>query len=247
MQFGFGSGLLYATRTDTAGPNTPVRFGALQDVTIGFDGEIKELFGQYQFPLAVARGKVKIEGKAKFAQIDAVEYNETFFGQTVTVGQELGAFNETHTIPATPFQVTVTNAADFVDDLGVFDALTGTQYTRVSATPSAGQYSVNTTTGVYTFNTADAGDSVYINYTYTESTTGNTITIDQKLMGVTPTFQAWFQQSFNNKMVTIKLLACVSNKLSFPTKLDDFVVQEFDFQAFANSGGHIGAITTAPV
>ena len=77
-QFAFGGGALYAVRTDI--PNaTPTKFGALQDVQLDFSGDLKELYGQGQFALALARGKAKIEGKAKFAQINGAIFNNLFF------------------------------------------------------------------------------------------------------------------------------------------------------------------------
>ena len=44
-QYMFGSGLVYGTRNDTTG-NTPRLFGTLQDVSIDFDGEIKDLLAR---------------------------------------------------------------------------------------------------------------------------------------------------------------------------------------------------------
>jgi hypothetical protein len=35
------------------------------------------------------------------------------------------------------------------------------------------------------------------------------------------------------------LYNCVAAKLSFGTKLEDFVVPEFDFQCFANAAGQV--------
>ena len=51
----FGSGALFAVRGDVAN-STPVKFGALQEASVEFSASSKELYGQFQFPLAVARG-----------------------------------------------------------------------------------------------------------------------------------------------------------------------------------------------
>ena len=45
-------------------------------------GDVKQLYGQKQFPEAVARGKCKITGKSKFAAINGKMLNDLFFGQT---------------------------------------------------------------------------------------------------------------------------------------------------------------------
>jgi hypothetical protein len=42
----------------------PRQFGIVQDVTIDFDWTDKELWGQNQFPVAIARGQGKITGKS---------------------------------------------------------------------------------------------------------------------------------------------------------------------------------------
>ena len=74
--------------------------------------------------------------------------------------------SEPWTVPGTPFQVTVLNSAAFVLDLGVRYVSTGLSLSLVSANPAQGQYSVNSTTGVYTFNSADQNANVVIAYAY---------------------------------------------------------------------------------
>jgi hypothetical protein len=70
---------------------------------------------------------------------------------------------EARTVPATPFQITVAEASTFSCDLGVTYA-SGTSLTRVTATPAAGQYSVDLTTATYTFNVADVGQALDFSY-----------------------------------------------------------------------------------
>jgi hypothetical protein len=61
--YSFGSGVLLGTRTDI--PNaTPVNFGLVQEVTIDETATIKELTGQFQRPVAIARGSIKTTGNA---------------------------------------------------------------------------------------------------------------------------------------------------------------------------------------
>lgn len=237
MQYAFGSGLLWASRTDIANA-TPVRFGAMQDVQIDFSGELKELYGQYQFPLDTARGKVKITGKSKLAQISAVQYNSLFFGQSTATGQHVVADGETGTVPAaTPWQITVANGANFVVDLGVRWADTGLPLNLVAASPATGEYSV-ATGGVYTFATADAGKSVLLDYVYS-LTTGTTITGVNTLMGASPRFTATFNNTYEGNQLTLRLFACTSTKLTFATKIDDYTIPELDFSAYANSAGQV--------
>ena len=92
MQLAFGAGALWGNRTDvTGGGIGPDQFGILQDVQIDFDWTTKELWGQFQFPVDIARGQGKISGKAKFARIFGTIYGDLFFCHTPAAGQSTGA------------------------------------------------------------------------------------------------------------------------------------------------------------
>jgi CTP:molybdopterin cytidylyltransferase MocA len=111
----------------------------------------------------VARGKCKIAGKAKFAQIVGKHVNDLFFGQTMNTGQKLTALDEPQNVPGVAaYTITVTNSAQFVDDWGVRYSVTGLPLAKVSSAPVQGQYSVSA--GVYTFASADASAAVLISY-----------------------------------------------------------------------------------
>ena len=156
--FEFGAGTLWGFPVggNTAANPTPMKFGTLQDVSLDISGDVKQLYGQKQFPEAVARGKCKITGKSKFAAINGKMLNDLFFGQTMPAGMIKTSLDEDIApIPATPFQITVANAATFKQDWGVRYTATGLPLTRVASGPVQGQYSVNTSTGVYTFASAD--------------------------------------------------------------------------------------------
>lgn len=240
-QYTFGTGNLYTT---PVGGGAPFRFGALQDVTLDFAADVKQLFGQYQFPLDVARGKTKIEGKAATGEINASAFNTYYFGQTVTPDEELlQVINEAHTVPAmSTYTVTVTHGADFVLDLGVYDATTGNQLTQVASMPATGEYTVSAV-GLYTFNSAQADTDMLFNYLY-EGTTGNSLAIGNPLMGSTPKMQMVLSQIYNANTVTLLLYSCTAEKLSLPFKQDDYLIADMSFQAQANAAGQIGRFTT---
>lgn len=242
MQFNFGVGNLFAIPLGVTTP-TPDRFGVVQDVSIDFSFSEKELYGQNQFPVAVARAKGKINGKAKFANIDATLYNDLFFGNTMATGIEAVAVDEAGTIPSPsgPYTVTVANSATFVADLGVVYTATGAKMTRVASVTVAGQYSV--AAGVYTFYSADAGLGVKISYTYTSASTGNEIPITNNLMGQSPLFTAVLSESFQGKVINVHLNKCMSSKLSLPMKNEDYTIPEFDFFAMDDGTGNIGTIS----
>jgi len=101
MQLSFGSGALWGERTDVIGSGIgPRQFGVLQDIQIDFDWSDKELYGQLQFPVAIARGQGKITGKAKFAQILGLLYSDIFFGVTPATGQFAVSQLEAATVPS---------------------------------------------------------------------------------------------------------------------------------------------------
>lgn len=242
-QYGFGSGVLFGTRNDVANA-TPIDFGALQDISLDFSFNLKELHGQSQFPLSIARGSGKIGGKAKTGRLSGKMFNDLFFGETISTGQaEATAYHEAGSIPGTPYTITVANGATFVRDLGVVYALTGLPLKLVAAAPTTGQYSVNVATGAYLFAAADTLLGVLISYGYSIAATGQSFTINNQLLGVTPTFGVKLYAPYGGKQLNVNLFKCVSSKLAIPTKLEDFMITEIDFSAFANAAGVIGNVS----
>ena len=235
--YSFGSGVLWGTRSDVANA-TPVNFGLVQEVTIEETATIKELVGQFQHPVAIARGSVKTTGKAKVAKISGLAMASLYHGMPLTTGQVATAFGEAGTVPATStYTVTAANSATWVDDAGVIYAATGLPLTKVASGPTVGQYSVSA--GVYTFAAADASAAVLLNYTYTVSVAGQKFTVANQLLGYTPTFKLKFYTTFQGNPVSVQYNNCTANKLSFVTKLEDFVMPEFDFSCFADAGQNI--------
>jgi hypothetical protein len=242
MQYSFGSGVLYGRSIDTVNA-TPVRFGALQGVSLDFSFTVKELYGSFQFPIALGRGTGKITGKADFAQINAQAYNDLFFGTgNVATGALRTAVGETATVTANI--VTASHNSTFVNDLGVIRSSDGAVFTKVANVPVGTQYACNTSTGVYTFNASQANAGVAISYTYNDANSGKQISITNQLLGTSPQFAAVFTETFNGKSMTIALNACMSSKLSMSTKLEDFTIPAFDFMAFADASNNIGTINT---
>ena len=246
MQLNFGSGALWGERTDLTGSGIgPRQFGVLQDIQIDFDWTEKELYGQLQFPVAIARGQGKISGKAKFAQILGLLYSDIFFGVTAATGQFAVSELEAAIVPAvTPYSVPVANASNYNDDLGVAYSANGKRFNRVTTPSAAGQYSVNFASGVYTFAAADANAALLISYTYNTTTVGNKLTLTNQLMGTTPVFKATFYTTYSGEGMALRLNACTATKLSMPTKIDDWTISEFDFTAFADASGTIGYLST---
>lgn len=242
-QYVFGTGQLFAS--PVGGGAGPLRFGALQDVSVDFNADTKLLHGQYGFALDAARGKMKVEWKAGTANIDIAGFNQIFFNQTLQLNKELKqVFNEAASVPgASTYTVTAANGATFYRDLGVYYANTGLPLKQVASGPSAGQYSVNLTTGVYTFSSSDASAAVLLNYLY-EGNTGGSIELTNQLMGQAPKFELVLSQVYDGKTFTLILYSCVAEKLSMPLKQDDHMVSELSGSAQANAANKVGRITT---
>lgn len=246
----FGTGALVAVPTMDAAGNaianpTPVKIATLQEVQWGFKFEEKKLYGSGQFPIALGRGKATMDFTAKMANFDPSVAGSLLFGTTPATGLRASVLDSLQAIPAsTPYQITITppNTGTFAQDLGVFNAATGIQLSRVATAPIAGQYSVSAL-GVYTFASADAGKNVLINYEYTSSSTGQIFTINNQMMGAAPFFTVGLQSSYQGQTLALKLNSCTSSDLSLPFKNEDFSVSDFKFSAAADKAGIVGYLS----
>lgn len=256
--FQFGIGGLYAKRTGgLAGtPDFPQRFGTLQDVNVEFNQKLVPLRGQSKFPDDVAPGDMECKGKAAFGNINVEIYNALFFADTITSGVTIVAFGdngrgEAHTVPGTPFTVTVTNAATFVEDLGVRYADGSGELQAVAAGGEVfGRYSVDEDTGIYTFGSADEDAEVLISYAYT-NTGGRTLTVTNRLMGQGPVFELFLLQPYQNIGNGMHLFRCRASKMSAPMKRDNYLISDFEFEAYTDDAGNVfewfqttGTVTT---
>jgi len=241
-QFVFGAGTVLALPSSGG---TPQQFGTLQDISVDFSTTNKELTGQYQYPVAVGRGPAKVSGKAKAASFSANFFNQIYFGVTPVAGVSNMAVSESHPIPTTPFQVTIAppGSGVFLDDGGVVNSATGVVLQRVASGPITGQYSVNASTGVYTFASVDTGQVVLISYTYTTATGGYSALLANQLMGTAPIFKLVLNNTFNGNQLTLELYQCISDKLALDFKNTDWSIPEFDFSCFTNAANNLGKLS----
>ena len=246
-QYGFGAGVLWGipkiAMDGTAVTNpTPQAFGALQEVSVDFSWTMKELYGQYQMPIAVGRGTAKITGKAKAARISASLFNLTF-GETLAAGETVAAVDEAATIANNAVTIDPPGAGVFSEDLGVVYATTGLPLTRGASASAGGVYSLSN--NVYTFNAADNNAAVKISYSYTLAASGKSFTINNQLLGACPFFKLVMNESYQGKVIHVELNRVISGKLSFATKLEDFMIPDFDFGIMADDSGVIGTVSVA--
>lgn len=342
-QFAFGAGNFFVTPQQDAWGNsvsnpTPIPLMVLQEGGIDMAGDIKELYGQNQFPVAAGRSKVKLQIKVRPARIFAAAWNALFFGQTlvdgvfsnyadtigmvvppaavggvtaITVaaggtgyvtGDIVQVTTGTSTIKAqgvvtatagvvTAVQVLNSGAytvaptasgattavsgagtgltvsctctasgvvaypsalganaigATFVADLGVMNMSTGMPLKRVASAPTTGQYTVNTSTGVYAFASADAAATVLISYQYTQaSTTAKKQTVMNLPMGYSPSFKADLTVVYLGKMTTFSFPMAMPSKFGISFKNEDFAIPEFNFSAFDPGNGQVMSWATS--
>jgi hypothetical protein len=240
FQFGIGGMFGNPVGGNLATPSGPQQFGTLQDVSVEFTQKLVELYGQNKFPDDVAPSDMKLSGKAAFAKIEIELFNALYFAETIATGIDIVKDREAATVPSTPgpYTVTVTEAADFVKDLGVLYAATGKPFERVAAASEAlGKYSVNETTGVYTFASADGGADVLISYVYSD-TGGRTLTVTNRIQGYGPVFELYMLQPYQGTN-GLHLYACRASKMSAPMKRDNYLISDFEFEAFANAAGKV--------
>jgi hypothetical protein len=239
-QFTFGSGVLAAIPSNGL---DPIVCGALQDVSIEFGADIKNLHGQFGFPLANGKGKQKIDIKAGNGALDVELYNNIYFANSTpaATGCKKFAQGETGTVPTTPYQITVANAATFFATMQVLNATTGARLQQVAAGPATGQFSV--AAGVFTFAAADVGVAVLIDYIYTDAASGKTLTLTNQLMGAAPAFKLILAEKFDASTLVCQFNKVTSGKLTLPLKQDDFMISDLEMSAFVDATNTLGFIS----
>lgn len=219
---------------------TPIQIGTLEDVSLEASQDLVPLNGEKGFPAAYAKGRGKITGKAKTAYLNADLITAVIDGSAKTTGTKKIIRDETASIPTTPFQVTVAQGATFYVDLGVQDLTTGTQMTRGATATGAGVYAVNTTTGVYTFNTADSGHSVAISYAYTVAGSGSTVTVTNTVMGQPNSYQMLLGNTpASGTSILVEFPAVYIPSLSLAMKAGAWTETNLSFEVAANSANTV--------
>lgn len=236
IQFGVGSIAINPVAGNLATPNGPTVLAILQDVSLDFDAQAVELRGQNQWPEDVAVGNRSIKGKGGFAALSIYAYNVIGFGGTLQTGTSSGvlsAIGEPGTVPgSSTYTITVAHSGTWTTDLGVFYAGTMKQLQPVASSPTIGQYTV--AAGIYTFAAADASAKMLLSYLYTGTT--NMLTVSQTPMGYGPKCAIELQMPYQSLPTAcqngILLNQCVITKLSAPQKRDNYVMSDFEFEAY---------------
>lgn len=249
--FSFGAGVLWGTPMQdalgaTIAAPTPRMFGTMQNSEVDFKFELKELFGEKQFAVAVGRGKGSVTGKASFADLKMGMLEDLVFGQASTAGLVAVNYDTVGTTAAATVTVTPPSSGTFDADLGVVRASDGRVFKRVSSAPAAsGEYSVNAATGTYTFHTSDVGQKLYINFRYTTSNpaTAKKVSIQNLPMGYAPSFRADLYVAYSGKSYVLTLNRCISEGIKLGNKNDDFATPDLSWKCFADDAGIIGTLS----
>jgi hypothetical protein len=235
----FGPGTVTVTPANVSNP-TPYNIGLAEEISYEESFTNRLLFGQNRRAIAVGAGTIKATGKIKAARWSLSALSWILYGTAPTTGQTTTAVAESQTVPAvSTYTITVANAATFSADQGVVYQANFKPLTRVASGPTVGQYSVNTTTGVYTFGAADASAKVYITYNYTVASNSYSLLGGPQLIGPTVTFSLNITTTdpTNNNVGTLQIFNAVVEKWTFGNKLEDFNMPEIDYQAYANPAG----------
>ena len=257
--FTFGAGVLFLQNA-RAGQYTRLGVAALQEGSLDISTEIKQLYGANRYPVATAQGKGKIAGTAKYAdwRIDTVAL---LLGIKFESGSRLLKVRDAGSGPVTSGTVTVTppNSGVFLptgvdgasgdvqvvfaaQGTGTSPLAPGTVLTQVSGTPNPGEYSFvqSGSTGVYTFNAQEEGAEVLISYLYS-LTTGYSLMDNNNLnqwsnieMGSTAACRGIFRGMYGGRQVLVELEYVVPAAFKTASKLDDFWMNDTNFEAFAN-------------
>jgi hypothetical protein len=232
----FGSGVLIGTLPG-ANP-TPVNFGLIQEATYEESGTLKSLYGQYRRAIAVGAGTIKTTLKAKSAKISGLMLASLFYGVALSTGQVATIIGESGTVASGAY--TVANSGAWTQDQGVIYANTGLPLIRVASAPTVGQYTV--AAGVYSFNASDNGNKVLVSYNYTIAGSGQKFTIPNPVLGNTISFGAnlFGIDPTTGLSVTLQLFNVVMAKASFGTKLEDFMLPDFEDECYVNAANNLG-------
>lgn len=254
-QFVFGSGAFFL-KLSTGDHYVRVGVAALQEVTINLgEVDIKELYGANRYPVDIRTGKGKITGGAKHAdwRADLLSLILGIAAADQATGQRGLQLGEDGVVTGASVTVAPGAGNTYAEDVQVMfvDAGTGTSTLNAgdvlanNVGVAAGQYSVDPATGIYTFNAAEEGANVKITYIYT-STSGKKLTWRNVNIGTTPVCGGIFRGIRDDKQILLELLNVVPYGAKSGSKIDDWMMLDHSFSAFADANSDIIGYISVP-
>lgn len=239
MAFIFDAGFLCGT-SPLGGP--PLRFGSLQEISVELDVELVRNRGNMQFGSVPTINNMAMKFIAKTAQISGLALHQLYFGSTPTAGSQGLVRDLVATVPASgPYTLTpaVPNSGTWAQDMGVQYSVSGIFLVPVSSAPAQGQYTV--VAGVYTFNAADHGAALTLNFLFTQAT-GISINQTNPWKGLAPQWQAVLVGQYNGQQIVWNLARCASENLKMLLPLNNFSIPQFQFQAYGDASSAQGSL-----
>jgi hypothetical protein len=248
IQFGAGVATLTPNAGNLPTNPTPTRMKVMQEGSIDFKGELKKLFGQQQFALVTARGKVDATSKLKIGALDVNDINQVMFADALVSGGN-APFDETHAM-ATSITPTQGSGLTVTSDKGVINGDTGLSMLKVASSPTVGQYTFtpavtggSPTAASYGFNASETASKVILSFDATV-TTGKTLTINNQAMGWAPVCSLALFNKFRGFTEYWNLNSVTLGNFTRPTKMDDFWITDVDISINADAAGVVGTLYT---
>lgn len=234
VQYNFGAGDLWVYPNGLS-PSSAHKVGTLQDLDLNVERNVKELYGENEFPEDIATTTGKVSGKFSQGRLQAALIAGAY-GLTPATGQRVGMpFESTGVIAGATY--TAANTTGF-EHAQVRDEF-GTPLERSTGAPSATQYQV-TTGGVFTFNAAANGKTYSISYSYTV-VGGFTTTITNELAGTASYYRIDMFNSYGGNKMGFSVYRAIIPKLSLPFKNQDHTIPSMEFSGMGDpntlSGG----------
>jgi len=231
-------GIVWNTGEVHTVPTTPYKF---YGNVAGFDADLGMVYTTSNLPLT------KVTALTAAGQYIAASVTDpgTWSLTAGVVVAGVGTITATN-MPIYPVGtvVTVTGASPSTLN-ATYTVTTSAAGTFTGTTTATGTWTSGGTAGStlsmvqYTFFSTDAAASVTINYSST-TTAGQSLLINNQLLGYAPTFQLDYFTSRSNKAFVARYYQCQASKLSMASKLEDFTMPEFDFSMFTNAAGQLG-------
>lgn len=244
----FGVGRLYAT--DATGQR--FIYAAMNDISVDLKTELKEIWSEGTFPIAVANGHSSIDIAAKHYKI-ALKPIATDLGLAAptastfaTIVDEVGVIATNTYSLAQAAQLVVGSEVVYLTQTGP-NGTYDVPMVRVASSPVAGQ-SYTIAAGVLTFAASDNNKPVKVTYDYT-NTNGQLI----NLTNVPQNTGAYYSMQLVKRdkspvdgtsgLFIMKFNAVRAGGVKFNGKDDDWNLAERTFKAFADPSGNVGSIT----
>jgi hypothetical protein len=231
----FGPGVLIASIPG----GTPVNIGFAQEITFNDKVTLKSAYGQNRYALAVGAGTAKTSVKAKFLRVSSLAISQLLIGVAPTPGGNFMQFGELHTLATVTPSLTIAppNSGTFYSDQGLVYSATGLPLQYTTSAPTTGKYSLNPSTGVYSFAAGDAGVGVIASYLYSTGSIGQSLNSGNPIIGPSISTQVNILYTDPNTQfqATLQLFNVVWDGIDFATKLEDFVYPEMNGECFVNA------------